>query len=236
MKFGPSGRLQTAALVGVLIVTACGGATVEPPATTTLPTVTTDSPVQQPDPDPGIDAPILHWDDPSRTTDLGGGWSAVACQGEAPLICVRKDGSASGHLEAIAYPIDSFPDLNPEADAEANLGLFAEGFFEALSADREAGCGSDYVFAAIEPEPFVLANTPGIVFGFEGRMGNGQPSEYNLQYATIVDSTIISIVAAAYDEGGCPGRDDLSGFTSRDLIEFRPHLEPALYESALPTS
>ena len=42
------------------------------------------------------------------------------------------------------------------------------------------------------------------------------------------------IVAAAYDEGGCPGRDDTSGFDSATLHAFEPFLEIVLADSPLP--
>ncbi len=42
------------------------------------------------------------------------------------------------------------------------------------------------------------------------------------------------IVAIAYDEGGCPGRDDLSTWDSATLAEFRPLLEAVLRVTPLP--
>lgn len=223
-----------AAVAAVLAVTlAACTQTAEPPGTAQTP-VPTEPSTAVPDPDPDVDAPILYWNDSSRTTELGNGFTASACPGDAPLLCVFKDGEQVGYLEALAFPIESFPDLDPDGDTDTTLARFADGFFDDMAADRATGCGTDYVFERIDPEPIVLGNTPGIVFGFAGSMPNGDPSEYNLQYATIVGDTILTTVAAAYDEGGCPGRDELSGFRSADLIELRPHLEPALYESPLP--
>lgn len=42
------------------------------------------------------------------------------------------------------------------------------------------------------------------------------------------------IEANGYDEDGCPGRDELSGFTSVGLAEFRRYLEQVLRASPLP--
>ena len=220
-----------AALLAVTLA-ACTPAA-EPPGTTHAPEPTAPS-TTVPDPDPDVDTPILYWNDSSRTTNLGRGFTASACPGDAPLLCVFKDGEQVGYLEALAFPIASFPSLDPDADTDTNLALFADGFFDDMAADRATGCGDEYMFERIDPERIVLGKTPGIVFGFAGTMPNGDPSEYNLQYATIVGDTILTIVAAAYDEGGCPGRDELSAFRSADLIELRPHLEPALHESPLP--
>lgn len=217
----------------LMVVTACAGTTA-PPSETTAPPGTTEPTTAEPDPIPGSNTPVLYWGDPTRTTELDGGWSVSACPGEAPLLCVQSNGSNVGHLEAMAYPIESFPHLDPAADTDTNLMRLAQRFFEDLAGDRRSGCGSDYRFDPMGPDPIVLGNTPGIVFGFIGTMADDSPSEYNLQYATIVNQTIISIVVAAYDDGGCPGRDDLSGFRSAELMEFRPYLEPALHESPLP--
>jgi hypothetical protein len=96
------------------------------------------------------------------------------------------------------------------------------------------GCGPDYGFDPFPVEDFVLGGTPGVSFGFLGTMPSGKPSELNLQYATIVGDRVLSIVAIAYDEGGCPGRDELSGFDSVTLRDFRPRLEEVLHESPLP--
>ena len=84
------------------------------------------------------------------------------------------------------------------------------------------------------PQPITLGDTPGISFGYIGTMRDGSPSELNLQYAAVVGDQIVSIVAIAYDEG-CPGRDDLSGFRSSELAEFRPYLEEVLTTTPLPS-
>lgn len=226
-----------AVVIGLMLASCASSA--DPASSTTTTTIgdipsTSAPPAPQPDPDPGVDAPILYWNDSSKSTDLGNGWTATTCSGDAPLLCVSKDGEPVGSLEAIAFPIESFEGLEPGGDPETNLELFAAGFLEAMTTDRVAGCGADYVIEPIDPEPMVIGNTPGLAFGYTGTLPDGSPSEHNLQYATIVEDMIVSIVAIAYDDEGCPGRDDLSGFRSPDLIAFRPYLESALPESALP--
>jgi hypothetical protein len=179
---------------------------------------------------------VVDWEDPSLVVELDGGWALHACEGDGALLCVERAGRAVGVVEALSYPIDSFEDLDREHDPRENLDLYAAGFFEAIGSDRAIGCGSDYVFRPFPVEDFVLGGTPGISFGFEGKLPNGTPSELNLQYATIVGEHVLSIVAIAYDGGGCPGRDDLSGFHSTTLDEFRPQLEAVLHESPLPVT
>ncbi len=203
-------------LAGAVLLAACSATAAEPT-----------SPLPEP-----IGA--VDWDDPSRAARFNGGWEVRACEGDAPLLCVSRDGAVVGVVEALAYPVASFDDLDVEADDAANLAALAAGFVEALGSDRAAGCGADYGFEPIDPEPVRLGEAQGLAYGFTGTRADGQPSELNLQYSAIVGDRIVSIVAAAYDEGGCPGRDDLSSFDSATLAAFRPMLEALLTITPLP--
>lgn len=149
-------------------------------------------------------------------------------------MCVERDGRPVGSIEAISYPISSFDNLDSAAAADINLLAFAKAFHEAVAADRAAGCGPDYGFEKLGPDEFTLGGSSGIFYGFVGNLADGAPSELNQQYATIVGDQVISITAIAYDEGGCPGRDDTSTWDSLTLSEFRPFLERALHDSPLP--
>lgn len=233
-------------VVGLSMVAACGTSLTpapdtrpaDPSTTVQVPTTTggatsTSAPAE-PDAPAGEDQPIVDWTDSGNSVGFAGGWSVTGCEGEAPLLCVEKEGAEVGVVEAAAYPVDTMDWFDPSADTDENLAAFADDFVRVFSEDRAAGCGDDYVFEPLAPQPFVLGNSPGVFFGFRGSMSDGTSSELNLHYATLVDDTVVSIVAAAYDEGGCPGRDDLGGFTTADLERFRPHLESLLHESPLP--
>lgn len=150
------------------------------------------------------------------------------------MLCVEREGEFAGVIEAMVFPVSSFDDLDPGAEPEDNLERLANGFLEALAADRAAGCGADYGFEEFEIEPVVVSGRPGISFGFVGTAADGSASERNHQYATIEDDDIVSIVAIAYDEGGCPGRDDVGGFDSATLAAFQPVLESLLADVPLP--
>ncbi len=189
--------------------------------------------------DPGLGpeqpSEAIDWNDPGRVVNFDGGWSVGACEGDAPLLCVERNGEFVGLVEAMSYRIDSFDDLDPAADPDVNLAAFAGGFFEALETDRRDGCGADYGFRPFEPEAFQLGTASGISYGFAGTMADGSPSELNLQYATIVGDDVLLITAIAYDEGGCPGPNgDLAGFDSETLEAFQPFLETVLAQSPLP--
>lgn len=211
-------KLVTLVAIGALAATACSASVAEPGP-----------------PDPSGEEPAIDWENPdTRILFDEVGWAIAACEGGAPMLCVERDERPVGAVEAATYALDSFPGLDQAASPDVNLQAFADGYFQSLSTDRAQGCGADYAFEPIEPTSFWLGRNSGISFGFVGSMPDGSPSEMNLQYATIVGDQIISIAAIAYDEGGCPGRDDLSGFNSAELSEFRPYLEDVLNASPLP--
>lgn len=216
------GRLCALTIGLTLALSACS-ATIEPPP-----------PSDQSDQPPGSSAPIVDWIDSRKVVELEDGWTIQACEGDAPILCVFKDGSAVGGVEALAYPVRTLDWFDPEASPDSNLATLAEEFARVVGADRAEGCGTAYDFEPFVTEPFVLANTHGISFGFIGTMADGAPSEMHLQYATLVEDRIVAIAASAYDEGGCPGRDELSGFDTAALTEFRSQLERVLHESPLP--
>ncbi len=204
-------------LTGALALAACSDTAAEPTS-----------------PAPSKPVGTVDWADPTSVVRFDDGWSVRACEGDAPLLCVEKDGAVVGVVEAAAYELASFPDLDPTAGVDANLRAVAAGFVDTFRADRAAGCGADYRVEPVEPASFRLGGAEGLAFGFAGTRADGQPSEMSLQYATIANGRIVSIAAVAYDEGGCPGRDDLSSFDSATLAEFRPMLETVLTSIPLP--
>lgn len=226
----PDAMKPLALILVVSISVACSTPTETPVHPTPSPT----NPGTEPDHPSGGEELVVDWTDSTRSVTFDDGWAIAACQGDAPLLCADKGGAPVGTVEAAVYPIASFEELDPEADADENLAAFADGFVAALGHDRATGCGPEYVFEPLEIRDFVVAGAPGAAFGFEGIMPDGSPSELNLQYATIIGDRVVSVTAIAYDEGGCPGRDDLSGFRTADLVEFRPHLEDILHQSPLP--
>lgn len=189
-------------------------------------------------PRPAGPAGLIQWDEPDHVANLGSGWTVRACDGLGGFLCVERDGVQVGTLERMTSALSSFDNVDPAADSASNLANLADGFHDAIGSDLAEGCPADYVFEKLGPDAFVLAESPGIFFGFVSMLPDGAPLDMNLQYATIVGSQVISITAGAY-KGGCLGRDDLATLGTWDSItlsEFRPFLEAALHDSPLPTS
>lgn len=214
----PAWRRATPVLTLALLTAACGGAAAPP------------APDAPPD---GVGA-VVDWTDPSRAVEVGSGWVVRACQGDAPLLCVERDGQVAGLVEATTFPTASFDDFDPTASEVESITAIAERFLSDLTADRAIGCGEDYRFEPQSPQPFVLAGLPGVSYGFSGTMPDGTPSELILRYATIVGDHLVSVGADAYDDHGCLPDDEIPSFDSAGLRELRPHLEELLHQSPLP--
>ena len=231
-------RVISLVLVLGLLGAACGTEGATSTTTTTTPATTTTSPTTTTEPTTTTTLPVtpavIDWDDPNMGVELGEGWTVTHCEGSAPLLCVARDGEVVGVVERFIADPHTYSAYDHEADDDTNLRAIAADFIEVFATDRSAGCGDDYVVEPLEPEGFEWGGAPGLAYGFRGTAGDGTPSEYNLQYSTISEGRLIFLVAAAYDEGGCPGKDDLVSFDSATLEAFQPHLETLLADSQLP--
>lgn len=198
---------------------------------TTVPTVVapTTAPVQS-----GDASGAIAWFDSTKVASLGDGWTIAACEGEAPFLCVADDGTVVATLEMLRFPVASFTIVDPVADLATNIGAIADDFVASIGADRAATCGDGYVFEPLPVEPFSFGEQPAYRYGYRATLADGSPSEFNLQYATIVGDEIVLVTAIAYDEGGCPGRDDQSGFDTAMLTELQDEIEAVLRGSPLP--
>jgi hypothetical protein len=225
-------RTVLLALSVALLVGACAGATSD--ATTTASTTTTTAPTTTTTVPPIEIPPEIDWDNPDNAVSVGVGWTVARCEGDAPLLCVARDGGLVGIVEWFISDPHAYGVYNPSASDEANLRAMAADFVDSFTVDRAAGCGIGYVVEAIEPEPIELRDGTGLVHGFRGTMSDGTPSEMHLQYRAFSQGRLILLAASAYDEGGCPGKDDLVSFDSAGLEAFRPHLELLLALSPLP--
>lgn len=227
-----------------LVVAACSSDGSDAESTTTTAPTTTSAPTTTPEPTTTMPpsttttttppAMAIDWDDRATAVELPDGWTVSHCEGSAPLLCVARNGEVVGVVERFIADPHTYSGYDPKADDDANLRAIAADFVDAFAADRAAGCGDGYDLEALEPETFPWGGGSGLAYGFAGTTADGSPSEYNLQYSTISHGRLIFLVAAAYDEGGCPGKDDLISFDTATLEAFEPHLEALLANSPLP--
>jgi hypothetical protein len=229
-------RTMLVTLSLALLVGACADATSDTTTPSPTTTTTTNAPMTTTSTTvPPIEIPPeIDWDNPDNAASVGVGWTVARCEGDAPLLCVARDGGLVGVVEWFISDPHAYGVYDPSASDEANLRAMAADFVDSFTVDRAAGCGIGYVVEAIEPEPIELRDGTGLVHGFRGTMSDGTPSEMHLQYRAFSQGRLILLAASAYDEGGCPGKDDLVSFDSAGLEAFRAHLELLLALSPLP--
>lgn len=191
------------------------------------------TPATPDEPDNAISGSI-DWTDSSQSATLAPGTTIAKCEGDAPFLCVERDGATIGTLEMLRYPVASFDLIDPASALETNIRTMSADFLAAIGDDRAATCGADYRFEPLEFESFSFGDQPAFHYGYRGTMADGAASELNLQYATIVGDDIVLVTAIAYDAGGCPGRDDLPNFDSATLAELSDELETVLRQTPIP--
>ncbi len=201
--------LATATALGLLL-TACSASIAAPP------NAPVDPPVGQP-----ADPVLLDWDQVVDPVDLGDGWAAADCPGEAPLVCLTRNGIAVGHVERMAFPIAD----PPRGDGGDLAWLFAraEAFATGLAADRRLGCGEDYVLEFAPHDAVWFGGVEGVRYAFTGSLADGTVVERGVAFLAIEGHHQEVLAANAYAEGGCLAAE--GAWTVDGLAAAEPVLE-----------
>lgn len=190
-----------------------------------------------PPPHGGTGTAVVDWEDGTRPAAFPGGWSVRACDGDAPILCVSRDGVLVGTVEAVGFRLDLRDDLDDLVEAGDDAALldgFVRRFAADTRADRAEGCGPDYVVTPFEPQHLTVDGRPGVAYGFTGGDG-GTVTERMRGYATVAAGRLVLVVVEASDPGGCFAPDDeRTLFTTAALTEFEPVLARVVAESELP--
>jgi hypothetical protein len=157
--------------------------------------------------------------------DLGGGYALGPCEGDAPIVCVSKDGWVIGTVEYITYDATTFDYLAGVEDPMESVALLASNYLDTFAADRTTSCPA-LRFAVIEPQPATVTGVPGVVFGFAEFDGEIEV-ERNLLFAARQVDLINLVNAGALDEGACVSAEGATLLPS-DLEAIRPGLEAAI--------
>lgn len=219
------------ALMVAASLAACGGGTATPIATPSeLPSGSPTVPSEAPSDLPPL---VVDWED-LEPVDLGDGWVVRDCDGDAPLVCVDRDGEFVGLIELNTFPVPA--ELEDAADADelvAAMRAWAADSLDGVVADRAQGCGAAYeveVEAAVEQ---MVAGNPGVRYGFRG-IEDGAMTEYVISYATVADDQLWIVVADGAADGGCMGSDELQLFDPAVLDTFAPLLDRVVAGTVLP--
>ena len=175
------------------------------------------------------------WRAPTRVA-LDDEWTLDDCEGDAPFVCVERNGETVGFLEIVEFPVESFEQLRePLADGDEAraLEVLAESFFRDLRDDRSLGCGEGYTVEPIEPRPVTTADGPALRYGLVGTTADGAAAERVVQYAAIRGETLVLLAANAYSADGCLASEGAE-FHPDVLEAFEPVLDTVVFASPMP--
>jgi hypothetical protein len=220
-----------------LATAACASATTDASTVpTTLPgtTTTTTTATTTTAPSPTEIPPSIDWENPQNPVAVGVGWVIARCEGEAPLLCISRDGDIVGVVEWFVADPFTYDVYDPEADEEANLRAIAADFIDSFVADRAAGCGADY---AVDPTRSGAARV-----WWRDRARLWVPGNDERRHTFGAASAVPDLLQGQADpvdgkrlrRERMPRRGGLATFDSAGLEALRPHLELLLALSPLP--
>jgi hypothetical protein len=202
-----------AAAVLLLSLSACGGDHAAAPG----PVTTTSAPAPE--------SLIVDWESPGLDVDLGGGFRARHCEGDAPLLCIERAGVPVGLVELADFPAGDHPPLE-----ERIVDLY-----RTTTEDRGKGCPPGYRFEGVPPEPASVAGGDGLRYGFTGTFADGRPSERTIAWM-VERGDVVTVISAAADEpDGCLPPEGAGHFTSATLGAAASGLERLVAGSRLPS-
>ena len=172
-------------------------------------------------------APTIDWARPEEV-ELGGGWSVIDTEGDAPMVTVLRNGRTVGILEYLDYPLEG-----SAGDDRAALDDHVGRFFRDIGADRARTPIDGYRF---EPDPVAHATASDgaiVRYGFRATLPDGSPSERTIQWAGIRAGRLVLVSAAANDPGGLFPPEGPQ-FTSAQLDEATDRLDRLVRASGLP--
>jgi hypothetical protein len=196
-----------------LAAPACGGndAATPRPATTTASTAAA-APV------------IVDWEAPGLDVDLGDGFRARHCEGDAPLLCIERAGVPIGVVELLDFP----------AGDDQTLHARIADLYRKITEDRGKGCPPGYRFETEPPEPASVAGGDGLRYGFTGTFADGRPSERTIAWM-IERNGVVTVLSAAADEAdGCLPPEGTGAFTVATLEAAAAGLDRLVAGSRLP--
>ncbi|MGH8990476.1 MAG: hypothetical protein ACRDZ7_02985 [Acidimicrobiia bacterium] len=198
---------------------ACGGddtAAPEPaPATTTTAAATTVT----------GSATVVDWTTAGLDVDIGDGFRARHCEGDAPLLCIERAGIPVGVLELLDFPAGEPPQSLEDRITD---------FYRTFTADRTQGCPPGYRFEGVAPEAAAVAGGEGLRYGFTGTFADGRPSEYTLAWMTRRGDVVTVLSAAADELDGCLPPEGAGHFTTATLEAAAAGLGRLVAGSRLP--
>ena len=190
---GVEGRMDTTRLRAALVVVATGLlAACAGGGNSATPTTTTTGPATE------VSATV---DWRARTVDVAGleGFGIGFCEGEAPFLCVSRDGAVIGAIELVSFP-------GGGAALDGGVDAWVADHVGSLAEDRRAGCDPGYQLTADDTGSVPFAGLPGYRYGFTGEIG-GRPVERVVGAGVVADGHLHLLVLNALADDGCLARE-----------------------------
>ncbi len=215
---------------------ACGGAVSGAPPTAEPPGTTAPTPV--PASPPPIEVASIDLRGRVPPTTLDGGWEVSSCDpGDAPLICILRDGQHVGTIEWLQRPLDADPELVadlqtlPVGDALA-ANLERSGFYASTERDRRDNCDGRGV-AWQRPTDATVGGTAGMAYGYTVRDHDGSRQDVIVSYQAVNGRSLFIVVVEGLGVRTCIPTEGIA-LTPDQLDAFRPTLDGLVANLRLP--
>jgi hypothetical protein len=196
----------------VLGLAACGNRSPEPGETSATPSAT-----------PTLEV-LIDWSDrPARPVELSGGFSAVACPGDAPFLCISKDGRTVGFVEYFSFP----------ASAGKDLADLIEEDYGSFTADRETTCPAGFEARTVQPAAAGVGGSEGMRSEYSVADEAGETVERYIKYWAVAGGQVHLLAAEAQEEKSCsPAEGEV--FSDSLLTEFEDSFRAVAEGSRFP--
>lgn len=188
-----------------------GGAEEPPPAVSSLPPEA-----------------LIDWADrPTTPVALKGEFSAVACPGEGPFLCIESRGEQVGQIEYLSFPAE-------QGDGPEELRSLIEDDYRSFESDRE-GCAEGFEVETEEPREAEVAGGEGLRSEYAVVDAEGETVERYIKYWSSSGGRIHLLSAEAQEAASCSPSEG-APFSSRVLEDFRESFELVAEVSRFPES
>ncbi len=147
-------------------------------------------------------------------------WQVVACEGNAPLLCVTSKGKRLGTVEINVYPLANNEDFRKKLVAAAIptgsqvdyqsskyqtqvlpvLKAWVADHYTTFAKDRQGEYGKEITFSAYPPQPVPVGKLQGIRYGFAGLKEQGGVQEQHISHVAF-DGSKLYVITTAFDTG-----------------------------------
>jgi len=176
-----------------------------------------------PSPEPGA---AIDWADrPTETVALNGGFGVIACPGDAPFLCVQREGNTVGQIEYSSYPA-------LESVGARGLQGRIEDDYSQFTSDR-TGCTEGFEVETVEPEETQVAGRDGMRSEYSVVNPQGETVERYVKYWLLQDDRVHLLVAEAHEEASCSPGEGVN-FTDDGLTNFEESFQRVAALSRFP--